>query len=48
VWTGARVSRLTWEPEYFGAADLVAAGWDGRYWGGRYWGGRYWGSGMWQ
>ena len=48
AWTGARVSQLTWEPAYFGAADPVAAGWDGRYWGGRYWGGRYWGSGMWQ
>ena len=48
AWTGARVSRLSWEPAYFGAADPVAAGWDGRYWGGRYWGGRYWGTGMWQ
>lgn len=48
AWTGARVSRISWEPAYFGADGLVAAGWDGRYWGGRYWGGRYWGSGMWQ
>lgn len=48
AWTGARVSQLTWEPDYFGAADPAAGGWDGKYWGGKYWGGKYWGSGMWQ
>jgi serine protease AprX len=48
AWTGARVPRLTWEPDYYGAPGWLEAGWDGRYWGGRYWGGRYWGTGMWQ
>ena len=43
AWTGPRLTRLTWEPAYFGATGWLEAGWDGRYWGGR-----YWGTGMWQ